>query len=91
MITIFTQNYSLVNISNFSNIACVTQTNDNEEIEYYIAVDQNIILGKYNLEEIPQIISWIGDTIAKHNSEENLCLSMPPSVTKDGDVDAKND
>lgn len=90
MITIFTQNCSLVNISNFSTITCMTQQNENEEVEYLVVLDQNIILGKYTMEQIPEVIMWIGSSIANHKNDENLCLSMP-LLKKDSDDNAEND
>lgn len=89
MITVFTQNCSLVNISNFSTITCMTQQNEDEEVEYLIVLDQNIILGKYDMEQIPEVIAWIGSSIANHKNGENLCLSMP-LLKKDGDDNAEN-
>lgn len=89
MITIFTQNCSLVNISNFSTITCMTQQNEDGDTEYLIVLDQNIILGKYAMEKIPEVIMWIGSSIANHKNDENLCLSMP-LFQKDGEDNAEN-
>ena len=68
----------------------MTQQNENEEVEYLVVLDQNIILGKYTMEQIPEVIMWIGSSIANHKNDENLCLSMP-LLSKDGDANAESD
>lgn len=94
MIIIHTQNRNLVNASNFDNISYAY---DSETQEYMIVLDDKYILGKYNLEEIPNIITWIGSSIAQHKTDENLCISMPMSnnvteqtLSQEENVDAKN-
>ena len=81
MITIFTQNCGLINVSNFAHIL---YAQDNETQEHMIVLDDKYILGRYDLEEIPDIIAWIGSSIAQHKTDENLCISMPmpKNVTK---------
>lgn len=81
MITIFTQNCGLINVSNFSHIL---YAQDTETQENMIVLDDKYILGKYDLEEIPNIIAWIGSSISQHKTDENLCISMPMpnSITK---------
>lgn len=74
MITIFTQNCGLVNVSNFGHIL---YAQDAETQEHMIVLDDKYILGRYDLEEIPNIIAWIGSSIAQHKTDENLCISMP--------------
>ena len=89
MITIFTQNCALVNVTDFSHIM---YAQDNETQEHMIVLDDKYILGKYSLEEIPNVIAWIGSSIAQHKADENLCLSMPmPSTPKEENADAEND
>lgn len=94
MITIFTQNCGLINVSNFGHIL---YAQDTETQEHMIVLDDKYILGKYNLEEIPNIIAWIGSSIAQHKTDENLCISMPMSnsvteaSSQEENVDAEND
>ena len=95
MITIFTQNCGLINISNFEHII---YTQDSQTQEYMIVLDDKYILGKYELQDIPHIIAWIGSSIAKHKADDNLCISMPMpnSITEqtpsqEENADAKND
>lgn len=87
MITVFTQNCNLVNISNFSSIMYVhdDKTDDNE---YMIVADEKYILGRYDAIEIPNIIAWMGSSIAGHKTDENLCITMP--MSKRGDEYAEN-
>ena len=90
MIIILTQNYGLINISNFNNIA---YERDGEE--HLIVLDGKYILGKYSFKDIPTIISWLGNTIAQHKVDENLCISMPSAdfsePIEEDNVDAEND
>lgn len=79
MITIFTQNCGLINISNFDNIM---YAQDSETQEHMIVLNDKYILGKYNIEEIPNIIAWIGSSISQHKTDENLCISMPMPQTQ---------
>ena len=93
MITIFTQNCALINVSNFDNIM---YAQDSETQEHMIVLNDKYILGRYELEDIPNIIAWIDSSIAEHSANENLCLSMPMSNLKMTEVqgentDAKND
>ena len=74
MIIIFTQNCGLVNISNFENIM---YAQDSETKEHMIVLNDKYILGRYDIEEIPNIISWIGSSISQHKTDENLCIAMP--------------
>lgn len=80
----------LVNISNFSTITYMPRQNEDGKMEHLIVLDQNIILGKYDMTQIPKIMAWIGNSIANHNNDENLCLSMP-LCEKDGDDSTEND
>ena len=86
MIVIFTQDMKLVNISNFKSISYF-KCEDNDE-NYIIGVDNEFVLGVYNITEIPQIMAYIGSTIGKYKSDENLCITMP--MAKKGDEDAEN-
>lgn len=95
MITIFTQNCALINISNFEHII---YTQDSQTQEYMITLDDKYILGKYELQDIPHIIAWIGSSIAQHKVDENLCISMPMSNSineqpplQEENADAKDD
>lgn len=95
MITIFTQNCGLINASNFEHIL---YAQDTETQEHMIVLDDKYVLGRYELEEIPNIIAWIGSSIAQHKIDENLCISMPMlnSVTEQApsqeeNVNAEND
>ena len=82
MITIFTQNCGLINVSDFKHIL---YAQDSETQENMIVLDDKYVLGKYKLEEIPNIIAWIGSSIAQHKIDENLCISMPMSTNTQED------
>ena len=93
MITIFTQNCGLINISDFKHIS---YAQDSETQEHMIVLDDKYILGKYELEKIPNIIAWIGSSIAQHKTDENLCISMPinsmvETSPQEENINAEND
>ncbi len=87
MITVFTQNCALINISDFNTIM---YAHDEEKDEHMVVLDDKYILGRYKMEEIPDVISWIGSSISSKKTDENVCLVMPMSNTKEVE-DAKND
>lgn len=73
-----------------STFESITYGQDEETQDFMIILDNKWILGKYMAEEIPDIIAWIGKSIAQHKSDEHLCLTMPMSAKKEV-TDAEND
>lgn len=77
MLLAVTQSQAIVNLSSFK----IISINKTEDGDVYILTDDNIILGKYSLEEALKIIPWMASEIGDADSNKNIAFTMPMSVS----------